>query len=239
MGLEVPATGGAIDGLVVPAPSDVAWPFIPFAGAIAGDPNNILASRTDHGDGSFSIEVDDSTASADADQGYRLVWPALDPHGRQAVQPYKFTLALLKAITFPDLTSNLVAMVGFSDTADMSGVWSGLGIKCAGGNRTLQRHDGTTATDLGSNADLQAAEHAYHWRGTSSKVSGPYSGRNVGYNSSNARVVEGSLGSVASSWSSGLYVFCSVWRTATGGGNASIRVRPSFISSPNVPEHQP
>ncbi len=215
------------------------WPLLKLNDATAADPNTILVALTDHSDGTYTIEVDDSTASTDADQGYRLVWPALDPMGRQLLQPYKFSLALMKAITFPDLSSDLVAMVGVADAADLSGSWSGLGIKCASAARTLHRHDGTTATDLGSNADLQASEHSYYWRGTSTKLSGPYSGRNVGYNSSHARVVDGSLGSAPSSWASGLYVFLSVWRTATGGGNAAIRVRPSFVCPPTLSEHQP
>ncbi len=215
------------------------WRVLKLGDATAADPNSILESVTDNGDGSFTITVDGSAAHSDPAAGYVLAWPLLDP-AEQPLGDVAFgpLLSAVRVSTAPANESDLVVVAGFSESAALGTgyVSAGLHYDGAAGAELYTDVTGTgtsgtaTANSAGARMTLQMRAHT-----TSSPPAKLARGFAELTDAAGVRLVDSTM-SVSGQIDSDadLHFFVAVFTSTATASSTSITVYPSYIAGPAV-----
>ena len=203
------------------------------------DPNNILVSKVDHGDGSFTITVDDSTAVLDPADGYTILWRALTPSGAIMTDPIHGAEAAFTVLTPPSATSNLVVYCGYTEGNALTAGYMAGGIHYTAANPQIRFFTSNVGNpvDRSPIAGMTSVVMPSVWR-TWTTLPRQTRLATVYVNAQNAagERLDFVTPSVSDSIdaSADVHFFIHVSRSATGGGNASITFRPGFIGNVNA-----
>lgn len=208
------------------------WRPLALTEASTTDTNGILVSASDDGDGLFTFTVDDSTIVTDPADGATMLFRLRDVVGADvgSINP-TICIGMTISGTIPS-SSDLVVMHGLT-TVGIGGVLIGYGIQFAAGQLNSRSFVNGVTVDTMVDASARGLGASLNFRPDASagvKETETITGRCQYLNASGVRLtaiaptITGLLESVDD-----LFFWVSVFRSATGGGNATIEFRPAYL----------